>query len=202
MDPAAATMNAQPGHHGRQSYCLFETAIGPCGIAWNDRGVTRLCLPESSREATEKRLRAKIAASASVQTPPPAIEAVIVKIQSYLAGTEIDFSPVPLDLTGVDAFQHKIYDALRLVGWGHTTSYGELAKSTGAPGMAREVGEAMARNPVPVIIPCHRVLASGNKAGGFSAYGGIFTKERLLSLEGVRIGFAADAPPLPGLFGA
>ena len=93
-------------------------------------------------------------------------------------------------------FYVEIYAAARRVGWGETATYGELARQAGAPGAARAVGQAMARNPVAVIIPCHRILASGNKVGGFSAFGGAVSKQRLLGLEGVRIGAAKAAGQL------
>jgi methylated-DNA-[protein]-cysteine S-methyltransferase len=104
---------------------------------------------------------------------------------------------VALDLTGVSPFHAQVYDAARAIAWGQTASYGELARRVGAPGAARAVGQAMGRNPVPIIIPCHRVLASGHKLGGFSAFGGAGTKQRLLALEGVSLG--GDQPCLPGL---
>jgi methylated-DNA-[protein]-cysteine S-methyltransferase len=98
-----------------------------------------------------------------------------------------------LDLAPEDAFFAQIYAALRRVGWGRTTTYGALAKEVGAGReAARDVSEAMARNPAPLIIPCHRVLAAGGRIGGFSAPGGSRTKIRMLELEGVRIG-----PPAP-----
>ena len=100
----------------------------------------------------------------------------------------MDFSRVRLDLAGQGAFFVQIYDALRPVGWGRTTTYGALAKEVGAGReAARDVGEAMARNPAPLIIPCHRVLAAGGKIGGFSAPGGSKTKALMLELEGVRV---------------
>ena len=83
--------------------------------------------------------------------------------------------------------ERSIYDALRAVAWGETVTYGELARRAGAPGAAQDVGVAMARNPVPLIIPCHRVLAAGGKLGGFSAPGRTIAKERMLALEGVFI---------------
>ncbi len=89
--------------------------------------------------------------------------------------------------------------ALRTIAFGHTTTYGELARQLGSTGWegARDVGEAMGRNPVPIVIPCHRVLAAGGKLGGFSAHGGPSTKQKLLALEGVQLG---NGPPrLPGL---
>jgi methylated-DNA-[protein]-cysteine S-methyltransferase len=114
-------------------------------------------------------------------------------VKRYFAGEETDFSGFHLDLGDQDAFFQQIYAAARRVGWGRTTTYGTLAKELGAgPEAARDVGEAMARNPVALIIPCHRVLAAGGKVGGFSAPGGSATKIRMLALEGVRL-----EPPQP-----
>jgi methylated-DNA-[protein]-cysteine S-methyltransferase len=110
-------------------------------------------------------------------------------LRRYASGEEVDFAAVVLDLAGTGPFDRAIYAAARAVGWGCTTTYGELARHAGAfaPEAAREVGQAMARNPVPIVIPCHRVLGSGNRIGGFSAPGGRPAKERLLALEGVRL---------------
>lgn len=177
-------------------YCLFDTDIGPMGLAWSEHGLTRLQLPESDRGATEKRLRGR-SESAVAAEPPPQIVKAIAQIRSYLAGERIAFSGIELDLAGVGEFHRTIYDALRRIGWGETTTYGALARQAGDPGASRAVGQAMGRNPIPVIIPCHRVLASGGKAGGFSAFGGADTKQRLLALEGVRLG--EGTPLLPGL---
>lgn len=164
-------------------YHLFDTAIGLCGIAWSDDGVTRFRLPDQSRDAAERAFGAK----AGPQTPPPHIADVIAQAERYFAGERIDFAATGLDLAGVDPFRRTIYDALRAVGWGETVTYGELAKRAGAPGAAQDVGIAMARNPVPLIIPCHRVLAAGGKLGGFSAPGRTEAKQRMLALEGVFI---------------
>jgi methylated-DNA-[protein]-cysteine S-methyltransferase len=183
----------------REHYCLFETAIGPCGIAWTDDGLTRLQLPESSRDATERRLQ-KRAGNTGPGLPPPPIRRAITDLQSYMIGDRVDFAAVPIDWTGVSPFHLRIYEATRALGWGETASYGEIARRAGPPVVARAVGQAMSRNPVPVIMPCHRVLAAGRKIGGFSAHGGAVTKERLLALEGVRL--AAEEPVLPGLFPA
>jgi methylated-DNA-[protein]-cysteine S-methyltransferase len=177
-------------------YCLFDTAIGPCGIAWSERGLTGLQLPGSDRRATEKRLRA-ISASPDPEAPPPGVKRVIVEIQRYLAGSRIDFSSVAIDLLEISPFHRRVYAAARTIAWGHTATYGQLARQTGSPMAARAVGQALSRNPIPIIIPCHRILAHGNRVGGFSAYGGMRTKERLLSLEGVRVGVGEAR--LPGV---
>jgi methylated-DNA-[protein]-cysteine S-methyltransferase len=182
-------MNAQLTH-----YRLFDTAIGPCGVAWNDRGLTRLQLPEADASATERRLSGR-AAKAS-EAAPATIDQVIAEVQDYMTGRNVDFAAVAVDLTNVDPFQLKVYEAARAITWGHTVSYGELARRTGFPDGARAVGQALARNPVPIIIPCHRILAKGHRVGGFSAPGGIFTKERLLGLEGIRV--ETGTPLLPG----
>ncbi len=171
---------------------IFETAAGFCGIAWNDTGVTRFQLPSPTAAATERNLRRHVP-QATPGTPTEKITAIVDAVKRYFAGEKIDFSDVALDLYGQDAFFKQIYTALRRVGWGQTTTYGTLAKELGAgPEVARDVGVAMARNPVPLIIPCHRVLAAGGKVGGFSAPGGSATKLHMLELEGVTVG-----PPPP-----
>ena len=176
-------------------YSLFETAIGVCGIAWSERALTRLQLPESDRGATERRLRARAATES--QAVPAAIEQVIADIQSYMTGRSIDFAAVAIDLTDAEPFEQEVYAAARAIPWGKTVSYGECARQIGLPGAARAVGQALGRNPVPIIIPCHRVLAKGRRVGGFSAHGGTLTKKRLLALEGVHL--VVGTPLLPGL---
>jgi methylated-DNA-[protein]-cysteine S-methyltransferase len=167
-----------------QHYHAFETAMGFCAIAWSDAGVARFQLPT---KAAERLMRRRVF-GAEPGMPSEDVAAVIEAAKRYFAGEETDFSQVQLDLAGQDAFFAQIYDALRQVGWGRTTTYGALAKEVGAGReAARDVGEAMARNPTPLIIPCHRVLAAGGKIGGFSAPGGSKTKARMLELEGVRL---------------
>jgi methylated-DNA-[protein]-cysteine S-methyltransferase len=175
-------------------YCLFDTAIGACGIAWSERGLTRLQLPERDRGATEKRLRASAARPG--ESAPAPIAQVMADLQRYMNGERIDFAAAVIDPAEIETFERNVYEAARAIAWGQTVSYGELARQAGAPGAARAVGHALSCNPVPIIIPCHRVLASGNRVGGFSAYGGTLTKERLLALEGVHVG---GTPLLPGI---
>ncbi len=168
-----------------QSYRLFDTAFGVCGVAWSARGLTRVQLAEADAAATERRL-AK--GGARPGKPPPAIAAAVAVLKRYFEGEEAAFDTVALDLpTGASAERRRIYAAARALRWGETASYGEVAKRAGLPGGARAVGQAMAANPLPIVIPCHRVLAAGDRPGGFSAYGGIVTKERLLVLERVRL---------------
>jgi methylated-DNA-[protein]-cysteine S-methyltransferase len=182
-----------------QLYSVFETAAGFCGIAWSDAGITRFMLPSSTAQATEHNLRRRLPGAQS-GTPPAHVIAAIEAAKRYFAGEKMDFSGLQLDLAGQGEFFRKIYDAARRVAWGNTTTYGALAKEVGVgPEAARDVGQAMAKNPVPLIIPCHRVLAAGNKLGGFSAPGGSATKERMLELEGIRLGPHPSAQQTLGL---
>ncbi len=170
-------------------YTIFETALGFAGIAWNDVGVIRFQLPAASADATTRNLSRRIPGAHATE-PPPRIADTVAAVKRYYAGERIEFSEVTLDLRAQDDFSREIYDAARRVGYGTTTTYGELAKTIGRTDWeaAREVGQAMAKNPVALIIPCHRVLAAGRKIGGFSAPGGAETKEKMLELEGVRLG--------------
>lgn len=168
-------------------YYVFETAAGFCAIAWGERGIARFHLPARTVEATKRSLLLRLP-DAEPATPSAEVLSVIAAAQRYFAGEQVDFSHVSLDLDGQDEFFRKIYAAARRLGWGQTTTYGSLAKELGAgPESARDVGQAMARNPVPLIIPCHRVLAAGGKLGGFSAPGGSTTKQRMLEMEGRRV---------------
>jgi methylated-DNA-[protein]-cysteine S-methyltransferase len=176
--------------------CVFDTALGACGIAWNARGITRFQLPEANRAATEQRLL-RSAPNAAQEAPPPHVAQVIAQVRCYMQGECTDFTSLALDLGHVSEFYRQIYAATRAIPWGQTASYGDLARQVGVPGAARVVGQAMGHNPIPLIIPCHRVLASGGRIGGFSAYGGAVAKDRMLTLEGVHVGSGQLA--LPGL---
>jgi methylated-DNA-[protein]-cysteine S-methyltransferase len=180
------------------SHCVFDTAIGTCGVAWNSRGLVAVQLPARDGAATERRLIARCGSSGAA-TPPPAIAELTTDIARYLDGERVDFSAVAVDLSGLDPFRRKLYETMRSLPWGTTTTYGALAHTIGLTQWegARDVGEAMGRNPVPIVIPCHRVLAAGQRLGGFSAPGGAATKAKLLALEGVS--FDGGAPRLPGL---
>jgi methylated-DNA-[protein]-cysteine S-methyltransferase len=172
-------------------YSIFETASGFCGITWNEVGITGFRLPDQSAESTlQSLLRRRPGAEAGA--PTPQVASAIEAAKRYFQGEKIDFSDVRLDLSDQGELFTRIYAAARRVGWGQTTTYGALAKElSGDWEAARDVGQAMARNPVPLIIPCHRVLAAGGKVGGFSAPGGASAKIRMLELEGR----TAPAPP-------
>lgn len=169
-------------------FTTFETAIGRCGVAWNDAGITGFQLPEASDAATEKRLRTKLASNSpgvgrTAAVEPAWLADAIARVVAHLDGRPQDLTSVPLDLSRLSPFIAKVYRELQAVPPGSTVTYGELARKVGSAGGARAIGRAMATNPFPVLVPCHRVLASSGQ-GGFSAYGGLVTKERLLALEG------------------
>jgi methylated-DNA-[protein]-cysteine S-methyltransferase len=173
---------------------VFETALGFVGIAWSEKGLMRLSLFQRDRAALERRMeRLGVSGPSGESNTPQWVAALVRDIRAYAVGEEIDFSGVPVDLAGVDDFCLAIYEAARKLGFGETTTYGELAKRAGHGGLPRETGQALGANPVPLVIPCHRILAAGGKIGGFSAAGGSTTKERMLALEGVRVG----PPPAP-----
>jgi methylated-DNA-[protein]-cysteine S-methyltransferase len=177
----------------RHGYHLFETEVGLCGIAWSDRGVTRFQLPEEDEAATRRRL-VKGLTDAEEAAPPAPIADVVDRVQALLRGEPADFSDTALDLEGVPPFHRRVYDIALTIPPGRTLTYGEIAKALGEPGAAQAVGQALGRNPIPVIVPCHRVLGAGGWTGGFSAGDGVATKLKLLAIEGL------DLRPPPGLF--
>jgi methylated-DNA-[protein]-cysteine S-methyltransferase len=169
------------------SFALFHTAVGWCGIVWNPGGVAGVQLPERSESATRTRLLRRFP-KAREATPPTQIRSAIEAITGLLNGEGGDLSATALDMDSVPPRHREIYAIARGIPAGATLTYGEIATRLGGGGDAREVGEAMARNPFPIIVPCHRVLAAGGKLGGFSAAGGVVTKLRLLEIEGAQVG--------------
>jgi methylated-DNA-[protein]-cysteine S-methyltransferase len=166
-------------------FALFDTAIGRCGIAWHGSRVAGVQLPEGSELKTRARLQRRCP-PAREASPPPEVELAIAGIVALLRGERSDLSSIALDMEGVPEFDRRVYEVARSVPPGATLSYGEIAARLGERALAREVGQVLGRNPFPVIVPCHRVLAAGGKAGGFSANGGLTTKLRLLSIERAR----------------
>jgi methylated-DNA-[protein]-cysteine S-methyltransferase len=167
-------------------FTLFDTAIGKCGIAWGERGVAGVQLPEAGEPQSRARMLHRFPAAGET-VPPPKVQRVIDRIAALLRGEASDLSSVELDMDGVPEFHRHVYEAARSIPPGKTLSYGDIAKRVGAPGSARAVGQALGRNPFPIVVPCHRVLAAGGKIGGFSAQGGVTTKRRMLAIEGARL---------------
>ena len=173
-------------------YRLIETAHGVAAIAWQGQGIVRFRLPGSTADAIERALLRSLPGALPGE-PPPAIAATIAAARRYFGGERIDFSGVRVDLGEQSDFFSQVYARVRRLDWGETTTYGAVARDLGAgPEAARAVGQAMASNPIPLIIPCHRVLAAGGKVGGFSAPGGATSKMKMLASEGIDL-----RPPEP-----
>jgi O-6-methylguanine DNA methyltransferase len=166
------------------SFALFDTAIGRCGIAWTERGVASVQLPEEDDAATRARMLARFP-DAREAAPRGETKRAIESMRAHLAGRLDPLDGIVLDDEGLPDFHRRVYEALRAVGPGQTVGYGELAARVGSPGAARAVGQAVGKNPFPIVVPCQRVLAAGGRPGGFSAHGGVETKRRMLAIEGV-----------------
>ncbi len=166
-------------------FAVFETAIGNCGAAWSEAGIVGVQLPERSAAATRARMARRFP-DAAEGVPPPSVAFTLGEVVRLLQGERIDLSATPLDQDGIDDFERRVYAVARSIPAGSTLTYGEIAARMGLPGAARAVGRALGRNPFPIIVPCHRVLAAAGAAGGFSASGGVMTKARMLSIEGAR----------------
>ena len=176
-----------------QHFTLFDTPIGHCGIEWGPRGINGVQLPMGSEEKTRARIRQRhgdIVESA----PTTEVQSAIGGIVELLSGKPNDLSDIPLDLDGVPEFNRGVYLIARTIPPGQTMTYGDIAKQLGRVELSRDVGQALGRNPCPIVVPCHRVLAAGNKPGGFSARGGVETKLKMLAIEGAAVNHT------PGLF--
>lgn len=161
---------------------VFDTPVGRCAISWRGDRVSRFALPGRGLVDTG-------------DEPPPWVVRACARVVSVLCGdARDDLRDLPLDLDAASPFERSIYEVARGIEPGTTLTYGEVAGRVGAPGAARAVGRALGRNPIPMIVPCHRVLGAGRWIGGFSAPGGADTKQRLLSIEARHFG------DQPGLF--
>ncbi len=175
-----------------QAFTVFETPIGACGVAWGAHGIAGLQLPERTAAAMRARLQRRW--PGAVESPPPAgVQRAIDRVLALLQGEAVDLGDIPLDLEAAPDFHRKVYEVARTIPPGQTMTYGEIARKLGVPHEAREVGQALGRNPIAIIVPCHRVLGADGKMGGFSANGGVATKRRILEIEGAS---ALGAGPL------
>jgi methylated-DNA-[protein]-cysteine S-methyltransferase len=146
-----------------QGFAVFDTAIGHCGIAWGERGVVSVRLPDRSAEFTRARFRATYPEATESELPRH-IRRAIEEIVALLRGERRDLAGIRLDLDGVPDFHRRVYELARAIPPGKTLTYGEVATRLGSPGSAQAVGQALGRNPFPIVVPCHRVLAAGAQA--------------------------------------
>ena len=170
-----------------RAYSIFETPIGRCALVWRGGLVVGAALPE----ACEDDLRASIQRGfpgCSEHAPSAAAATAIEAVIRLLSGSPEEFDGVAIEIAGLPDFDRSVLEAARRIPRGSTTTYGDIASALGKPGAARAVGRALGRNPIPIIIPCHRVLAASGRSGGFSAPGGASTKLRILEIEGARRG--------------
>jgi methylated-DNA-[protein]-cysteine S-methyltransferase len=175
-----------------RAFTLFDTPIGTCSLVWKDETVIGLRLPEANAATTRARIKRRWP-EAEETTPPPGMQRIIERVLALLAGEAVDLGDVPLDFGDAPEFHRRAYEVARTIPPGQTVTYGEIAQRLGVPHEAREVGQAMGRNPIAIIMPCHRVLGADGKMGGFSANGGVATKRRILEIEGAA---AVSAGPL------
>jgi methylated-DNA-[protein]-cysteine S-methyltransferase len=159
---------------------------------WRGGLIVGARLPEDSDDRARASLARRFPAAVEAEPPSFAVEA-IERITRLLAGGRDELGDIRVDPQG-SAFERKVWRAARRIPCGEVRSYGDIAREIGAPGAGRAVGLALGRNPVPILVPCHRVLAAEGRSGGFSAPGGISTKFRILEIEG------AKRPGEPGLF--
>jgi methylated-DNA-[protein]-cysteine S-methyltransferase len=172
-------------------YALFDTALGPCGIAWSERGILAVRFAEGDETKTREKLLRR-APGAIESKPTPAVQHAIDGIVALLLGEPRDLADIAIDDAQTPPINRKVYAIARTIPPGRTMTYGEIAERLGDKALAREVGEALGQNPCPIVMPCHRVLAANGKTGGFSAPGGVATKLRLLTIEGAQ----PDGPTL------
>jgi len=157
---------------------VFETALGWMAIGWTDGGISRVLLSGEMPQMMQERL-----VGAGGVEDAAGQGGVLARIIAYAGGTEDAFQDVQLDLSAVPELNRRIYEHIRGLAWGETTTYGAIARWLGDVAMSRTVGTAMGQNPIPLIVPCHRVLAADGRTGGFSSPGGVRAKMEMLALE-------------------
>jgi methylated-DNA-[protein]-cysteine S-methyltransferase len=175
-----------------RGFTLFDTAIGACAVAWSEAGLIATQLPELGRDLARRRLARRVSDCAE-EEPPGWVRDAIAKVVAHLAGERTDYGDVPLDERGIGEWERAVYRAAAAIPPGETRTYGALAAELGRPEAAQAVGQALGRNPWPIIVPCHRILAADGRTGGFSAPGGVATKLKLLEIEGA---LAPESLPL------
>jgi methylated-DNA-[protein]-cysteine S-methyltransferase len=162
-------------------YVIFKTKWGYFGLAGTESALSRTQLPETEYKKIESRLLKNLP---DARFDESYFKGLQQQITSYFEGDCVEFSPdIPIDFNGSGGFAREVLKACRDIKFGGRITYSGLAQMAGRPDASRAVGNTLAKNPMPLIIPCHRVLRTDGKMGGFSAPGGISLKKRMLNLE-------------------
>ncbi len=168
-------------------YVIFKTKWGHFGLAGTEYALYRTQLPGPKPDKIKSMLLKNLPIqnqASSIEFDKTFFKTLQEQIAAYFEGVCVDFSrDVPLVLDGFSSFGTSVLTACRAIEFGQTITYGRLAKKSGRPAASRAVGSALAKNPLPLLIPCHRIIRSDGKLGGFSAPGGITLKKRMLELE-------------------
>ncbi|MFO0563408.1 MAG: methylated-DNA--[protein]-cysteine S-methyltransferase [Polyangiales bacterium] len=167
-------------------YATFDTRIGRCAIAWGESGIVGFFLPEKTAAATVRRASERLGDALVEAEPTATIARTMDGVRALLEGelsAHETLARAKLDFAAVPEFHRKVYERAREIRPGEVRSYAKLAEQAGSAKASRAVGQSMAKNPFPVIVPCHRVLAANQKIGGFSAPGGVETKLKMLAIE-------------------
>jgi len=162
---------------GELNYITFNTSMGWIGVSGSVKGLLRTTLPQRSAQEAHQLLGDSVNCAT---WSPRLFEGLMERLRAYFSGHKVTF-PDRLDLSGATPFQREVWEITRLIPYGETRSYTWVAEQIKRQGAVRAVGQALARNPLPVIVPCHRVLNIDGKLGGFG--GGVEMKRQLLFLE-------------------
>ena len=177
-------MKGLKANQPRTSYTLFKTPIGWCGVVGTQNGLRRIFIGYIKHHQLIKHMKEEFGNTA---TKVPSTGELIEKISIYCSGEKISFNRYKMDWSSLTPFQHKVLKEVMKIPYGTVTTYGNLAQKIGCPDGFRAVGNALAKNPFPLLVPCHRIMRSDGKIGGFSAGGGKKLKEKLLRMEQVNL---------------
>ena len=168
----------------QQYLTLFETSLGRCGLAWGEHGIVAASFPAGGDDKTCARMRRRAKSAIETDERPAYVQRLISDIAALFEGERKDLSRTSVDRSGFSNFDDKVFDLTLEIPPGELKTYGELARTLGDVGLSRRVGQSLGRNPIPIIIPCHRVVGADGAMTGFSAPGGTVTKKALLKIEG------------------
>lgn len=167
----------------KKYYKIIKFSIGWVGICGTQKGISRLQLPEKNKKDTKEKLLNGLTSLTEIKEGPAWMANLEKKLNDLFSSKNVSMGNIPIDIN-VSKFQERVYLELRKVSFGSTVTYKDLAVRIKSPKSSRAIGMVMGKNPIPLVIPCHRVISSSKKSiGGFSAYDGINLKRKLLFFE-------------------